>query len=694
MLQPAAYADWAAGSWLIGHRRLRSCQTIWMTEGSEGDLVAAISLELTSCRKRGIERLDVRSHNQAPVPTPELHRLAAQYLLTTGRHVQGRIAQIKYLLRDAVMAFGDENEPDARLVQALFFGDSQHRVTKSAGELLDIARRQSDFSSETRFRQARHDAFDNFAEFISHFVASARPGKEAEALAETTADGGPYNNDSILSPEVQQQVATIGYVDNGEHFISLLSLAENVTIVGFTNESLAPMLRTALARKRRALFRPDECWSSIRVVFLSEELLDRVNDERGFPDPDQARLQRRRLGVFGRRMVRVFLRSLPGRVHWVMCDSPYLPPLIGTLFELPDGRRIVQLLIRRRLRNTSNHLYLEFEDTRGHYFSATFDEIVQSSVDDNKVVPVGAVIGQRFRVVGTKYRWSVLMDGSGAKGWLAMVLVVTWRVRNGTAEPLLQLRTGLNASRELDRLSHLADHIMQDNPAVPGTEFGLDDAIPMTAGKLRVQMETGEVDTAELMPLATDMYIHSDKEHLFFFVYSCRLPDGLELWRQAEMSPVTVPELLSIRQNQVLRNALSLCHSPPARRRVREDAVEIVALNLVLHDYVEIAQGMREAAAARIADFGAIVTELDRLEEQTRQTWPGFERDIELIGLPGLQFREFYAMLLPFYASVGVPGAADQLTLIEEDETKRAAVARLSQLYHDERVMESIPLEL
>ena len=66
----------------------------------------------------------------------------------------------------------------------------------------------------------------------------------------------------------------------------------------------------------------------------------------------------------------------------------------------------------------------------------------------------------------------------------------------------------------------------------------------------------------------------------------------------------------------------------------------------------------------------------------------------ELQGLSGLQFREFYAMLLPFYASVGVPGAAEHLALFDDDDTKRAALARLSQLYRNERVMMSIPFEI
>jgi hypothetical protein len=332
-----------------------------------------------------------------------LQRLADEYLTATGRRVQGRTAQVKYLLRDAISAFAGEDEVDAKLVKDLFFGDSQHKVTKSAGELLDTARRQSEFgSNEARFRQARHD----------------------------------------------------------------------------------------------------------------------------------------------------------------------------------------------------------------------------------------------------------------------------------------------------DRLTHLAGHIMQDDPAVPGAEFGLDDAIPKAAAQRRVKMETGEIDTGELMPLTTGTYIHHDKEHLFFFVYSCRLPDGLEVWRQAEMSPVSVPQLLSIRKNQVLRHALSLCKDPPVRRQVRADPFEIVALNLILHDFADMAQKLKDAAAARTADFSAIAAELGRLEEQTRQTWPGYETDAELMGLSGLQFREFYAILLPFYASIGVRGAAEHLALLDEDETKRAAVARLSQLYRNERVMESIPIEL
>ena len=278
---------------------------------------------------------------------------------------------------------------------------------------------------------------------------------------------------------MERHIASTGYIDDGDHFITLLSQAENVTIVGNTNESLASMLRLALARKRAAMFRPDGCWSSVRVVFLTDDVLDRVNDERGYPNPDEARLLRRRLAVYGRRTVRIFLRSLPERTSWTIYDSSHLPPLTGTLLEMPDGQRIVHVVVRRPQRSRPNHLYLELEDTRGHYFSSVFDEIVDNAVDDNKLVPAGRPVdGERFKTISTRYRRNVLIDGSSVRDWLPMVLVITWQVRGNRPEPLLQLRTQRNSSRELDRFTHLASHITQEHRSVAGVEFGLDDLLP------------------------------------------------------------------------------------------------------------------------------------------------------------------------------------------------------------------------
>ena len=677
-----------------------------MADEPDDGAVEAIAIELAACRQRGIERLDVSSHNQTAVQIPVLQRLAGEYVMVMQLHAHGRIQQLKFLFRDAIKAFAVENEGDALLVGDLFFGDSLNRVTKSAGELLDLARRKSGYRTEALFRQVRRTAFEEFARFLPDFIEDAKLGNARNARPGAAASGSvsvlpelttPAYYESAPDPEVQRQEAETGYVVNGEHFTRLLAEAANATIVGFTNEKLASMLRTALDRKRAALQKPDACWDSLRIVFLSDKLLDLVNDERReYPSQEEALRRRREAAMHGRRTVSVFLRGLPvGR--WTTYESNYLPPLVGTLFEMPNGRRIVQLLIRRPQRAAEDHLYLQMEDTQGHYFSAAFEEIVHSSVDDNKVVPVGSPAAdapERFHVASTRYRQNVLKDGSRASGWLPLVLVITWRARSGRAEPLLQLRTQLNASRELDRLSHPSGHILEDDRGRQ-QDFGLQDAVPLRAARRRVQMETSEEDSGTLRPLGTSRYIHPDKENLFFFVYSCEFPEGFQLSWEAEMSSVSVSELLSIRDNQALRLALQLCESPPARGKARTDAFEIAALNLTLHGHPELARHMMNAGSRGPAGIVRIAPEIRDLEERTRQTWSGLEQnEVALMGLSGLQYREFFSLLLPYYESVGVTGAADHLRIIREDENARRAVARLNELYRDESVMESILLEL
>jgi hypothetical protein len=690
----------------------RSWQNCRVTGEPDDSLTAAIADELTACRQRGIERLDVGSHNQSPVQAPVLERLASEYVTIRQVRAVTRIPQLKYLFRDAIKAFAAENEADAQLVGDLFFGDSQNRVTKSAGELLDLARKKSGYSTDADalFRRARHDAFASFARFLVVFVDDVRQGSD-DRSAGTTPTGnvsvlpklGVNASSSVPLPEVQRHSATTGYVDQGQRFVQLLAESTNATIIGVTNEKLASLLHMALERKRAAMKQPDACWGLLRIVFLSDKLLDFVNDERReFPDPAEVLKQRRWAAVHGRRTVNAFLRRLPAE-RWATYESAYYPPLFGTLFEMAAGQPVVQLLIRRPQRSATDHLYLQFEDTQGHYFSAAFDEIVHSSTDDNKVIPVGFPADDRFRVTSTRFRQHVLKDGSQATGWLPLVLILTWRKRNGRAEPLLQLRTRLNAARELDRLSHLSGHIQQEDLrdgsseelTPPVTEFGLADQGPLRAALRRIQMETGQEGLAELRPHRICRYLHPDKENLLFFVYSGEFPVGFQPPRQAELYPVTVAEQVAIRENQTLRRALLLCEFPPARATVRTSAFEIAALNLIVHGHAGLAERLTRAAdTQRTAELARVASEIRELEEQTRQTWPALEQDTVLQGLAGLQYREFFSLLLPFYSNLGIPGAADLLKVIDTDERKRSAAARLSGLYQDESAMEPIQLEL
>jgi hypothetical protein len=503
----------------------------------------------------------------------------------------------------------------------------------------------------------------------------------------------------FFDTDIEHHTMVTDYVGDGVRFIRLLAEAVNVTIVGLTNETLAATLQDALNRKR-AYSNDRAFWRSLRVVFLGEKLLEAINDERArYPDRKDALRQRRLAAVWGKRSVSVLLRRTPSS-RWALYESPYLPPFAGTLFEMPDGRRIVQLLIRRPQRGTADHLYLEFEDTTDQYFTAAFEDIVHNSVDDNKIVPIGAPRKDGFRCTGSRYRQNVVIDRSGATGWLPLVLVITWRNRNGHAEPLLQLRNESNAARELHRMSHLSGYLYEDDYLEPGSGqpeeamvFDAQHQALARAARRRVQMEIGDDPPGDLRPVSTQRYLHSDKEHLFFFVFALQLPGWFQFPRQAEMHHLPVTELLAIRANQVLRSAVRVCRATLSRR-IRVAAAEIVMLNLTLHDQAKLGDELLAWASRQGSRSHNTVQKIRRLEKQSRQTMFSNGREVQITGLSGLQYREFFTMLLPLYEQFGVPGAAELLSAILHDEPKRRAIDRLSAMYQDEDLMSSIPIEL
>ncbi len=502
-----------------------------------------------------------------------------------------------------------------------------------------------------------------------------------------------------IDPELEHHTMVTDYVGDSGRFVRLLAEAMNVTIVGTTNESLAEEIQEALDRKR-AYGNERAFWRSLRVVFLGDELLAAINDERAlYPDRKEALRQRRLAALWGKRSVSVLLRRTPSS-RWALYESPYLPPFAGTLFEMPDGRRIVQLLVRRPQRGVMDHRYLEFEDTTDQYFTAAFEDIVHNSVDDNKIVPVGDPRDGSFRCTSSRFRQNVVLDRSGATGWLPIVLVITWRNRNGRIEPMLHLRNESNADRELNRLSHLSSHIYQEDylrsgaePGRPPIAFDLGHQIPARAAHRCIEMEIGDDPPGEIRPVSTQSYLHPDKEHFFFFVYALELPGWFQFPRQAEMHHFLLSELLAIRTNQVLRSAVRVCQATMSSR-IRVTAAEIVKLNLTLHGQAGLGDELLAWASRQDAKSHGTVQKIKRLEKQSRQAIFSNGRDLQITGFAGMQYREFFTMLLPFYAEIGVPGAAEQLALVREQEPVRLALDRLSALYHDEDLMASIPIEL
>jgi hypothetical protein len=650
---------------------------------------ANIAEDLSECRQRGLDWLDRSTPRQRTVRAATLQALAADYVTAKGLMPSGRIAQIKVLLADGMIELGGQqgHSAEATMLRELFFGSSFAGTIPPPGELLQSSRKKAG-ESEARFRERRSALLRSFAEFLIEFVQAA--GRVA-AAAHTRPDTASRH----------YQPPMTGFAPDNAHFTDLLASAVNATIIGITNENLLAAIKLALDRKREA-GPPDAFWNSLRIVFLGESLLAAVNDERDeFHDPPEALRQRHLERTWARRSIGVFLKRTQS-TRWTLYDWPYLPVLTGSLFEFQDGSRLVHLLIRPPRRPASENLFIDINGNVDD-FKAVFEDIVHHSVSDTMIVPVGAPAGRVFQCNEMRLHARVLKDGSGASGWLPMVIVITSRSRNGKVEALLQLRTVQNAAREENRLSHLGGHILQEDRVRPSgcavddvpKTFDWTHKTPLSAAKRIVRDAMGVDPAAALRAVATGNYLYPDKEHLFFFVFALELPESLHFPRRAEMHPFRLSELLAIRANQVLTLAVELCQRIDLSPRAFAAATEVVALNLTLHDRPDLADMMlalaeapereRERAAAAMTDL---------LAERTAPSWMEPSQEVLLQGLAGWHFREFFSTLLPLYAEIGIDEAAELSATISTDERKQAACNRLAELYQDENVISLLPQDL
>jgi hypothetical protein len=648
-----------------------------------------VAEDLAECRQRGLDWLDRNTPQQRRIRAVALQALAADYVAARHLLASGRIAQIKVLLADGMTELANQgNAADANLLRNLFFGSSFEGTIPAPGELLQTARRKAG-ESEARFRERRSSLLRSFAEFLIGFAQSPpRPGAEGDT---TRAD----------SASRHYQARQTGFAPDKAHFTELLANAVKATIIGVTNESLLAAIEVALERKR-ALGPPDAFWNSLRIVFLGDSLLEAVNDEREeFHDPQEALRQRRLERTWARRSISVFLERTSS-TRWALYDWPYLPVLTGSLFEFQDGSKLVHLLIRPPRRPASDYLFIDIKDNVDD-FKAVFEDIVHHSVSETMIVPVGAPAAGAFQCNEVRLHARVLRDGSGASGWLPVVIVITSRRRSGKVEALLQLRTRHNAHREENRLSHLTGHIFQEDRIRPSgyptaevpKAFDLAHETPRGAARRVARNATGSDPGATLRAVTTGSYLYPDKEHLFFFVFALELPESLHIPRRAEMHPFRLTQLLAIRLNQVLTSATSLCGRTDLSQRAFAAAAEVLALNLTLHDRSDLGDtvlGLIDKPAAERAAAAASITGL--LAVRTAPSWTNPSQEVRLEGLAGWHFREFFSQLLPLYAEIGIDEAADLMAEIEADERKRAARGRLSELYLDEHVISMLPEDL
>lgn len=153
---------------------------------ASGELDKKVAAELGVCQRRGIELLDREQGNQSRREVENLEALAESYVREHDLQLQGRIARIKRLLRDALKAFrnlGKENETDADLISDLFFGDYEDKVSALGSEPFESAmkKRKIEPGNREQFKSVCAAAYSAFAPFLITFAAQSASAPSPES---------------------------------------------------------------------------------------------------------------------------------------------------------------------------------------------------------------------------------------------------------------------------------------------------------------------------------------------------------------------------------------------------------------------------------------------------------------------------------------------------------------------------------
>ncbi|MER8012735.1 toll/interleukin-1 receptor domain-containing protein [Streptomyces griseoluteus] len=520
--------------------------------------------------------------------------------------------------------------------------------------------------------------------------------------AQTDGRGG----DSVhfeASPEAHVPLVTTHRGPDQRRFVEYLTDARSVTIITVSDDSLPDLIEEAALRKARTA---EGFWDHLHVVFPDNSVLPFINDglSARFPDRNAAVTERKyRVWQVRRRLMSLLLRY--GRLgHWTISLCPFSPPFIGTLFSMPDGRQSVQLSISRPKLESAEGLQVNFLDRVDHYFEQAFREVVESSREEHEIVLAGEPTPgtHEFRCSGARFRRSVLVDGQETGDWLAALVAITWRRGRTGVEPLLQINTPRTSTREMGKISHVSGYINQRDCPPPDSgfvassgaaEFVVSEEAARTALDRELLQDFGISECSDPPELVDSLnFYYPDKENLFFYLFEQQLPREARYASELHMLPWGLDDLVTIREHQVYANVLSVCGDDSLDSTQRAGVAHVLALNLRLHGKGDAADTLvREMSRPKVSD--ELLDQFTAALQETKRSRRSAQKSVYITGIAGLQYRAFFTHLVPTYKRIGVAGAPDLLSAIQDDASRRNALTELAEAYDDREFMESLPLE-
>jgi 8-oxo-dGTP pyrophosphatase MutT (NUDIX family) len=529
----------------------------------------------------------------------------------------------------------------------------------------------------------------------SQIEASVTPTSDSNnIIVRSDLDG-----ETIPSPHQLQYILPQIGADQ-KQFIHRISQATRITVVGATNRNLVGYLTEALKIKRM-IEGDDAFWQEVKIIFLSERMLQFMDDELAEELPERSKAISLRIRIAGqsKRAIAYFLIRSNRPSFWHLYEYDAMLPFIGAMFEMPNGEIIVQVATLRPGFRTSNHLFLEFRGSSREiaYYQAAFEALNRRSTSQDEIVLVGKPISQAnpgFVCYHSRFRRSVLMPNVNSSDWIAAVGILLWQKENERVWPLLQIRTSENSTRELDMLSSISGYINLHDCTESGDDLSTEFILPQSAYENAILRELREelgIDADFPKPeLVSEIRFHyPDRDNLYFFL--CRVKFIFPLYQiqeSAQLQQWSFQDLLQLREYQVLSKVNDVLDKEISRRGQLSTAISVILDNLVLHRQSELAQIITEALQSKkqgsLRKTQRSVSEMLR-DRQITYDFKGQRRVLQ--GLAGLHYREFFFSILFALIDIGVEGAKEYYDWINADTFANAAYNRLKEYYASQKLI-------
>jgi hypothetical protein len=122
-------------------------------------------------------------------------------------------------------------------------------------------------------------------------------------------------------------------------------------------------------------------------------------------------------------------------------------------------------------------------------------------------------------------------------------------------------------------------------------------------------------------------------------------------------------------------------------------AAQVLADNLILHQRHSLAKLLLETVQVG-GGYQLIQNHLQKLVNECQVYYEFYNERRLILGLAGLQYREFFTSLIPAYAEIGVEGAKEYMDWLKTDEDAAAALRRLKHHYGNEKSVREVVLDI